>query len=1207
MNRTLLFIIAVPIILNACHSVNDKDTIAELQKMRVEIKEEKIEDGLDKAMLSYQRFLENTPDSAMTPEAIRRLADLKIEKEYGTLNEGGMPGKPEPPPISSPPEHVADPETVSASDLPVNQALENMPVHDETDADFEKRTTQQQMSGMAANAENPAGVADDLESAGAREAVALYAKLLNDYPLYKRNDQVLYQMSRAYEELGETKEALAVMERLVRDYPASTYMDEVQFRRAEYFFTHRKYLDAENAYSSIVNIGVASSFYELALYKLGWTFYKQELYEDALHRFIALLDHKVSVGYDFAQTEDEQERKRTEDTFRVISLSFSNLGGSDSVMEYFARHGKRSYEDSVYSNLGEFYFDKRRYADAASAYIAFISRNPFHKVAPNFHMRVIEIQGTGGFPSLVLDAKKEFALTYGLQAEYWEYFDPSDRPDVLSYLKTNLTDLANHYHACYQDPQQKEKKQANFEEALNWYQEFLASFPTETESPTMNYQLADLLLENRSFGAAALEFEKTAYNYPSHEKSSQAGYVAVTAYREQLGAVSKEDENEVKLEIVRSSLKFADTFPDHEKAAIVLGAAADDLYGMQEYDQAFAAASKLIEVFPDTEVDVVRAAWLVIGHSSFELQRYSEAESAYLQVLALLPNDDKTRGELVDNLAASIYKQGELANAAQEYRAAADHFLRVSQKAPTSTIRPSAEYDAAAALIQLKDWEMAASVLAGFRNSFPENSLQPEVTKKIAYVYRENGQLSLAASEYERIELESDDDAIRQEALLVAAELHEQDGNSASALEVYRRYAEYFPQPVETNLETRNKITIILKEQNDLKSYLGELEKIVAIDASAGNDRTPRTRYLAAQATLVLAEKKFEIFLAVSLVNPLEVNLRRKRELMKETTEKFNQLIEYEIAETTAAATFYLAEIYAHFSKALMTSERPQGLSPLELEEYELAIEDQAYPFEEKAITVHENNISLISMGVYNEWVEKSLQKLAEFIPARYDKPEETSGIVSSLDTYIYEIVRPEPSAPLEPQAEIPLQTEQTETSTEIETVEMEQIQATGPVTESNPETSVVVEKAGTVNPGTGNEEVERIETTDSVTEPETEPPVKTELPDSATEIEAAAMEQIQASGPVTESNPETSAVVKETGTVIPEIGNEEVEQIEATDSITEPETEPPVKTELPDSATDNEAVEMELNEDSSAVSTARPGAPEQLGEAAQMGQTTRR
>jgi len=931
----------------------------------------------------------------------------------------------------------------------------------------------------------------------------------------------LYQMSRAYEELGETKEAMATMERLVRDYPWSSYIAEVQFRRAEYFFTHKKYLDAEDAYSSIVDMGEASSFYELALYKLGWTFYKQELYEDALHRFIALLDHKVSVGYDFAQTEDEQERKRTEDTFRVISLGFSNLGGSDSVMEYFANHGKRSYEDSVYSNLGEFYFDKRRYADAASAYNAFISRNPFHKVAPNFHMRVIEIHAKGGFPSLVLDAKKEFALTYGLQAQYWEYFDPNDRSNVLGYLKTNLTDLANHYHACYQDPQQKEKKQANFEEALKWYREFLVSFPNEAESPTINYQLADLLLENHSYGAAALEFEKTAYNYPHHEKSSQAGYVAVTVYREQLGNVPQEDKDAVKREIVRSSLKFADTFPEHENAAIVLGAAADDLYGMEEYDQALTAASKLLEVFPGTNTDVVRAAWLVIGHSSFELKKYNEAENAYLQVLSLLPTDDKTHGELVDNLAAAIYKQGELANAAQDYQMAADHFLRVSQKAPSSTIRPNAEYDAAAALIQLKDWEMAASVLVGFRNSFPEHSLQPEVTKKIAYVYRENGQLSLAASEYERIERESDDDAIRQDALLVAAELHEQDGNSTNALEVYQRYVEYFPEPVEINLESRNKITVILKKQNDLKSYLEELEKIVAIDASAGKNRTPRTRYLAAQAALVLAEQKFETFLAVSLVDPLEVNLRRKRELMKETTQKFNHLIEYEIAETTAAATYYLAEIYAHFSKALMTSERPQGLSPLELEEYELAIEDQAYPFEEKAITVHEDNIKLISMGVYNEWIEKSMQKLAEFIPARYDRPEETSGIISSLDTYIYEIVRREPLAPVELQAESSAQAEQTGTATEDEAAEMEQTETYDPVPESEPEGSVPYGETGTVSPGSGNGEIEEIEAADFVTEPETEPSVEAEQFNTVREKQTVEIEQNEKPSPVLEPFPD--------------------------------------------------------------------------------------
>jgi len=315
-------------------------------------------------------------------------------------------------------------------------------------------------------------------------------------------------------------------------------------------------------------------------------------------------------------------------------------------------------------------------------------------------------------------------------------------------------------------------------------------------------------------------------------------------------------------------------------------------------------------------------------------------------------------------------------------------------------------------LIQLEDWEKAAAVLEGFRNNFPGHELQQEVTKKIAFVYRENSQLSLAATEYERIERETDDDEIRRDALLVAAELHEQDGSSINALKVYWRYVEYFPEPVEVNLETRNKISLILKEQNDQKSYLKELETIVAIDASAGKTRTPRTRYLAGKAALVLAEQDFEAFAAVKLANPFKVNLQKKRELMQVATQKFNRLVEYEIGELTAAAGYYLAEIYAHFSKALMTSERPQGLEPMELEQYELAIEDQAYPFEEKAIAVHEENLKLMSRGVYNEWIDKSLQKLAELMPARYARQEESTGIVSSLETFIYAVEKPEPPDP---------------------------------------------------------------------------------------------------------------------------------------------------------------------------------------------------
>jgi tetratricopeptide (TPR) repeat protein len=1011
MKRNRLLVLAIPAILTACQTGGNRETIAQLRSMKIDIKEETIEGGLQKALDSYQRFLDDTPESALTPVAMRRLADLKIEKEYGYLNATADPARKVrtvPATALSAPERAQSPKAsaVRPSDAP-------RPAQTESQAEFEKRATRSpQLTAKEEKSGGPheAGPAD-LENAGARQAIAVYKKLLDKFPHYEGNDQVLYQMARAYEELGQTEEAMGVMDRLVRDFPRSHYIDEVRFRSAEYFFTRRRYLDAEDAYKSIAQIGPKSPFYELALYKLGWTFYKQELYDDALPRFIALLDYKVSTGYDFAQTKDDLTRKRVDDTFRVISLSFSYLRGPDSVMEYFAKHGKRSYEDRVYSNLGEFYFEKRRYSDAAASYSAFIKRNPFHRVSPQFHMRVIEIDMAGGFPTIVIDEKKQFARNYGLKAEYWKHFKPAERPEVLGFLKTNLTDLAHHYHSMYQDPQHVKEKAENFREALHWYEEFLVSFPKDAQSPGINYQLADLLLENRSFARAAVEYEKTAYNYPRNEKSSAAGYAAIYAYREHLRTAAPAEKDKVKRETVRSSLRFADTFPKHEKAPVVLGAAADDLYDMKDYGQALDAGRKLIKVFPGADREVLKSAWIVVGHSSYELQHYAEAETAYMKVLALLPADDKSRPGFIDNLAASIYKQGEQANARKDYRAAADHFLRVGKMAPSSKIRVNAEYDAAVALIQLKDWKMAATVLTGFRQLFPGHSLQPEVTKKIAYVYKEDGRLSLAANEYERVEKESKDEEVRREALTLAAELYQQTGNNKQALEVYRRFVGYFPKPVEVNLETRNKIAEILKAENDQTSYLKELKEIVAVDEGAGQERTPRTRYLAGKAALVLAEQTYDRFAEVRLVQPFEVNLRKKKALMKETTQAFNKLTEYEVGEVTAAATFYLAETYENFSKALTESERPVGLSPQEKEEYELAIEEQAYPFEEKAIKIHEKNLELISMGIYNSWIDKSLERLAKLVPARYDKPEVASEIVVSPETYAFEIDRPAPPA----------------------------------------------------------------------------------------------------------------------------------------------------------------------------------------------------
>jgi tetratricopeptide (TPR) repeat protein len=301
----------------------------------------------------------------------------------------------------------------------------------------------------------------------------------------------------------------------------------------------------------------------------------------------------------------------------------------------------------------------------------------------------------------------------------------------------------------------------------------------------------------------------------------------------------------------------------------------------------------------------------------------------------------------------------------------------------------------------MQDWKAAVDVLEAFRTTFPKNKLQLEATKQIAYAYRQSGQLSNAAGEYERIASQSDDPALRSEALLDAGDLYAQSNSRDRALDAYNRYVKEFPKPVETAIETRFKISEMYKAAHDETLYHKQLEEIVSVEAGAGSERTGRTRTLAARSALVLAEQLYGDFVVVKLRQPFETSLQDKKQRMDATIAAMSRLVDYGIDEMTAAATFYMAETYSNFSRSLLESERPDDLKPEDLEEFKNKLDEAAFPFEEKAIKVHEKNMELLHAGVFNSWTEKSLSRLTELMPGRYAKHETSSGFLGSMDSHV--------------------------------------------------------------------------------------------------------------------------------------------------------------------------------------------------------------
>jgi len=179
------------------------------------------------------------------------------------------------------------------------------------------------------------------------------------------------------------------------------------------------------------------------------------------------------------------------------------------------------------------------------------------------------------------------------------------------------------------------------------------------------------------------------------------------------------------------------------------------------------------------------------------------------------------------------------------------------------------------------------------------------------------------------------------------------------------------------------------------------LQEIIRADQFAGANRTDRSRYLAARASLVEVEAPAANFKTIKLVQPLAKSLKTKKAAMDEVLKMYGHALDYQVAEVTTAATYGMGELYRQLAADVLASERPKKLDAEALEQYDVLLEEQAFPFEEQSIKLHQANTQRASNngadGIYDEWVQRSFDVLAKLMPARYAKSEVGEDYVPTL------------------------------------------------------------------------------------------------------------------------------------------------------------------------------------------------------------------
>ena len=820
------------------------------------------------------------------------------------------------------------------------------------------------------------------------QAIASLETLLRELPQDRNRDLSRYQLARAYQAAGRPGEASDQLRSLLEQQD-SELTDDVAFRLAELEFQQHNYAAAGQLYQRVLNTGADGNFAKMARYKLAWSAFRLGEFGQAIDAFGVLLDNQLprpagpySVEHLTAQAHADDPW--IGDALRVTGLSLMELGGPDAMARHYgAASEEPAYYPLVYASLGALYLEKHMLNAAADTFDRFSSRHPQHALAPYFDQRQIGIYRDAGFSADALRSMSEYATRYAPDAAYWAANEVDT--EVFERVHTYLRLLAEHHHALAQaDP---DAGRAQYEKAADWYTRLLALFPQAADAADIELLLGETYQAIDQQELAAQHFHNAAYNYANFERAADAAYAALLVRQHQADNAASGQRRSALDAAVAAGIRLSDTFAQHPQWPQVVIKTAENLAAQENWSAAATQAERAL-TRSDLGDDLRIGATSVLADARFAHGDYAAAESAYGQLLALLPREDGT--SIADQLAVAIYRQGEDAREQGQIEQAAEHFLRVGERVPQASIRIESDFDAAAMLLSIDKLAAAEPILEQILWRKPDHRLASETRRKLAAVYEQREKFESAATTYAAISTDTSlNPELRQQAAWRSAELYDRSGENQQAVSAYADYVRRYAQPLSQALRARQRLAELSRDQiGDLNQYSHWLQELISAEQAGGGARDQQSRLRAAQAALELGRLEAARASGVRIQAPLEKTLARRKAQMERAIGWLRQAAEASFSETTPAAIFAMGVSYGEFAHALISATPPSGLSALEAEEFQFLLEDQAFPFEELAIELHEQNLLQVGNGFWNVWIDRSTQALAELVPAKYAKSE---------------------------------------------------------------------------------------------------------------------------------------------------------------------------------------------------------------------------
>jgi TolA-binding protein len=837
-------------------------------------------------------------------------------------------------------------------------------------------------------------------------------RLLKDYPDAKGKDRVYYRLAMAHLQEGNMQLAQQFFQNIIDEFPQSIINLEAHFRIGEYYFDRREYTTAIEHYRLLLGHW-DNPYFDMALYKLGWSYYNLNDYSNSITTFVYLLEDIDMVEKTDSKFIGKSKADLKSESIQYIASCYSEFGGPEGAQTFFQNRTEKYYTLPVLTTLADLYQKRNYYDEAIAALTAVLELYPYHENAPTLYKRIVE--------NYELDGKVEQANT--IREKVVQEFGPGGRwiakfPEGEKFRSATAMaqETLLYLGAFYQAQAQKKSTNRDYQLAIRKYQEFLEKFPTSADAGRIQYYIAECYYAQSLFKEAAAAYQRVVTQYDSSSYREEAAYNRVLCSYQNMGVEPAKDSTAVYIdefigsddvlivnvtrpsegEVLRACNDFSRGFPASKWFDAVMMKFGEVLNELKAYPWAVRVYKKVVESGSSSAYHLTAA--MNAGQCYFDAGQYEQADAWFSALAKNYPDSVQFSDRALKLAGAAKFKMAEGLGQQNKLEESAQLLHVVALESKDGQMRSRALYEAALQYQKAKRDTLAAQTFEELANSTPNSELADQSLYRAAGLREKHNDMPLAASNYLMLANRYPRSPLAVRSLKSAALCYEllQDWNRAK--NVYERFVTQYPDTVTEVLECAFKAGEMAQKAGLSESAGDAFRKTVELYRSFTAGGREADAYYAAQAQFMLGEMLFDDYKKISLSNAREVTLKRKK--FQDVFKAYRDALEYQVADWSTASSYRIGMALEEFVRALRESPIPSGLSGDDLLAYQTKLNEAARPYQERALETYIKTVDQAhTNNIDNTWISlcrERMHALMQELDYRPGQPGEESKEISN-------------------------------------------------------------------------------------------------------------------------------------------------------------------------------------------------------------------